>query len=102
MLTRFRLGEFDEREDGSVPWKVDESLIDSPMHRSLAREAASASVVLATNRCDMTTRKCSLPVVADGVLAGKTIAVLGPFANCSDAISGGWSKTNCYLHSYVL
>ena len=27
--------------------------------------------------------------------------MVGPFANCSDVISGGWSKTNCYLHSYA-
>jgi beta-glucosidase-like glycosyl hydrolase len=101
MLTRFRLGEFDQPEGGGLPWEVDESLIDSAMHRGLAREAAAASVVLATNRCDKATRKCALPVVAERALAGNTIAVLGPFANCSDAISGGWAKTNCYLHSYV-
>ena len=67
-------------------------------------------VVLATNRCDKATGKCALPVVAGSAAllrddrvswAGETIAVLGPFANCSDSISGGWSKTNCYLHSCV-
>ena len=44
MLTRFRLGEFDELEGGGLPWEVDEALIDSAMHRALAREAAAASV----------------------------------------------------------
>ena len=32
---------------------------------------------------------------------GSTVAVIGPFANCSDTIGGGWAKTNCYLHSYA-
>jgi hypothetical protein len=27
--------------------------------------------------------------------------VIGPFANCSDTVGGGWAKTNCYLHSYA-
>ena len=44
MLTRFRLGEFYELEGGGLPWEVDEALIDSAMHRALAREAAAASV----------------------------------------------------------
>eukprot|EP01046_Picozoa_sp_COSAG06_P037909 COSAG06_NODE_4325_length_4365_cov_2.112518_8_plen_159_part_00 len=158
MLTRFRLGEFDEVRkrpsfflpsfrnrrfiytgsgqtpgkfkhraafaqaeggSGGLPWEVDESLIDSAEHRALAREAAAASTVLASNSCDKATGKCALPILAaapspsadnggaeeqaatreGGSLAGKTIAVLGPFGNCSDAIAGGWSKTNCYLHS---
>jgi hypothetical protein len=45
-----RLGEFDEGADR--PWaSVDETLLDSPAHRALAREAAAASVVLAHNKC---------------------------------------------------
>lgn len=110
MLTRFRLGEFDELEGGRLPWEVDEGLIDSTTHRALAREAAAASVVLAINRCNKETGRCTLPVATSGAnavgtnpvsLTGKSIAVLGPFANCSDTVSGGWSKTNCYLHSCV-
>jgi beta-glucosidase len=104
MLTRFRLGEFDEGPNR--PWaNVDESLLDSPAHRALAREAASASAVLAVNKCSST--HCVLPYgppleVPSGRSdsAPPTIAVLGPFANCSNAI-GGWSKTSCYLHSYA-
>ena len=92
MLTRFRLGEFDELEGGRLPWQVDEGLIDSAIHRALAREAAAASVVLATNRCNKETGRCTLPVATSGAqavgtnrvsLGGKSIAVLGPFANCS-------------------
>ena len=49
MLTRFRLGEFDEPPSRAAA--VDESLIDSPQHRALAREAAAASAVLAHNSC---------------------------------------------------
>jgi beta-glucosidase len=94
MLTRFRLGEFDEDPDRPYA-SVDESVLDSPEHRALAREAAAASTVLAHNH-----EGKALPVVA-GSVRGKTIAVIGPFANCSDAIGGGWAKTNCYLHSYA-
>ena len=94
MLTRFRLGEFDEPPSRAAA--VDESLIDSPQHRALAREAAAASAVLAHNSCGKTPGSCALPVKA-----AESIAVIGPFANCSDSIGGGWSKTNCYLHSYA-
>ena len=105
MLTRFRLGEFDEGP--GRPWAdVDESLLDSDAHRALAREAAAASTVLAHNKC--VADKCALPykpAASSGDGSSQqpqhTIAVLGPFANCSDAVGDGWAKTNCYLHSYA-
>ena len=116
MLTRFKLGEFDEPP--APP--VDESLLDSAEHRALAREAASASCVLVHNKCDDVaggdigvaplSSACALPVMTSA--APKKIAVIGPFANCSAAAAshgGGdagvglslWSGESCYLHSYA-
>lgn len=101
MLTRFRLGEFDEGPNR--PWAtVDESLLDSPAHRALAREAASASTVMAYNECDA--QGCTLPFQPSwsGDKKGeRSIAVLGQFANCTNVVGGGWAKTSCYLHSYA-
>eukprot|EP01060_Flectonema_neradi_P006928 TRINITY_DN1478_c0_g1_i6.p1 TRINITY_DN1478_c0_g1~~TRINITY_DN1478_c0_g1_i6.p1 ORF type:complete len:763 (+),score=213.85 TRINITY_DN1478_c0_g1_i6:54-2342(+) len=63
------------------PWKnLTWSQLDSPQHRSLARESAAKSTVLLKN---------------DGVLplspnTYKNVAVIGPFANC----------TECLLQSY--
>ena len=62
--------------------KVNEAVVDSPEHRSLAREAASASVVMVQNTNDV------LPLRAG---AHKSVAVVGPFADCG---------SECYLHSY--
>ena len=47
MLTRFRLGEFDTHNPENPhrgPW--DESMLDGPTHRALARSSMAASVVL--------------------------------------------------------
>lgn len=128
MLTRFKLGEFDEVE-GRPYQHVDESVLDSAEHRAMAREAAAASIVMAHNDCSAgptaagaagTTHRmkqgggCTLPYTGVGsaghgqgtvantpAATGDTIAVIGPFTNCSGKIAGGWSKTNCYLHSYA-
>ncbi|GIF06694.1 glycoside hydrolase family 3 protein [Actinoplanes siamensis] len=75
LSVRIRLGEFNPADD---PYRApDPSVIDSPAHRSLAREAARASVVLLTN---------------DGILpldraSGGRIAVIGPLA---DAVFDDW------------
>ena len=80
-LTRFRLGEF---EASTHPYSsVNESVVDSTEHRQLARDVASASVILAKNSGSL------LPLKTSAMLK-KTIAVVGPYANCGD----------CYLHSY--
>ena len=88
---RFRLGEF---ESGAYPFSdVDPSLIDSPAHRALARESAAASVVLAqNNRLTASSPAPVLPLTLQGPLA---IAVVGPFAHCTDV-----DIQNAYLHSY--
>ena len=77
---RFRLGEF---ESGAYPFSdVDPSLIDSPAHRALARESAAASVVLAqNNRLTASSPAPVLPLTLQGPLV---IAVVGPFAHCTD------------------
>ena len=117
MLTRFKLGEFDEAP-GRPYAHVDETLLDSPAHRAMAREAAAASVVMAHNRCTQEGyRRCTLPLSSGGAATADpspdttdtpgttgtphTIAVIGPFTNCSGTAAAGWSRTNCYLHSYA-
>jgi beta-glucosidase-like glycosyl hydrolase len=62
MLTRFKLGEFDETE-GRPYQHVDESLLDSAQHRAMAREAAAASIVMAHNDCNKK-NGCTLPYTA--------------------------------------
>jgi beta-glucosidase len=107
MLTRFRLGEFDEGPRRPHA-RVDEGLLDSAEHRALAREAAAASAVLASNRCEQAAGPCALPVDAQAFAAsaaasdgGGRVAVIGPFAHCNETVGSGWAKTNCYLHSYA-
>ena len=99
LLTRFRLGEFDIGRNPAFPYAgpYDESVLDGPANRALAREAAAASVVLLKNANKL------LPLALG---AGKTLAVIGPFANCT-VIDGGYgapekdSPLACsYLHSY--
>lgn len=78
---------------------MDWSLLNSPTHRALSREAAAKSTVLLKNTAE------ALPLKA-GV---KTIAVVGPFAACSSAVADpanlgcagrGGCEAQCYLHSY--
>eukprot|EP01047_Picozoa_sp_COSAG01_P051376 COSAG01_NODE_5296_length_4352_cov_4.733365_3_plen_408_part_00 len=84
-LTRMRLGEFDTVHPFAHP---DTTVIDSPAHRAVAREIASASIVLLQNP------RALLPLDARALSGrgpgGGSIAVVGPFADCGD----------CYLHSY--
>ena len=99
LLTRFRLGEFDIGRNPEFPYAgpYNESLLDGPANRQLAREAAAASVVLLKNEGKL------LPLALG---AGKTLAVIGPFANCT-VIDGGYGAPErddplacSYLHSY--
>jgi beta-glucosidase len=99
LLTRFRLGEFDIDRNPAFPYQgpYDETLLDGPANRQLAREVAAASVILLKNE------NRRLPLALG---AGKTLAVIGPFANCT-VIDGGYgapekdSPLACsYLHSY--
>ena len=99
LLTRFRLGEFDAGRNPDFPYAgpYNETALDGPAHRALAREAAAASVVLLKNVGGR------LPLT---LAAGDTLAVVGPFANCS-VIDGGYGSPEqdaplacSYLHSY--
>jgi len=76
---RMKLGMFDPPE--MVPYsKIDESLLDSPQHRALARKLANESMVLLKN---------------DGVLplktAGIKIAVVGPLAEQTHVLLGNYN-----------
>lgn len=79
-LTRMRLGEF---ERGETPHSAaNTSVINSPLHQDLVRQVAGASVIMAVNR------NKTLPILSP--LPTRSIAVVGPFADCG----------LCYLHSY--
>lgn len=100
LLTRFRLGEFDIGRNPAYPYAgpFNESALDGPEHRALAREAAAAAAVLLRNEGGL------LPL---RLRAGATLAVIGPFADCSNGAGGYFvvdhdAPLNCsYLHSYT-
>ncbi|MGW3662928.1 glycoside hydrolase family 3 C-terminal domain-containing protein [Streptomyces sp. NPDC005141] len=69
LAVRVRLGEFDP--NGGTYGAIDASVIDSPAHRKLAREAATEAAVLLKN--DNT-----LPLKAT---SGGSVAVVGPLAD---------------------
>ena len=101
LLTRFRLGEFDAKRNPQFPYNgpFNVSALDGPAHRTLARDAAAASIVLLRNVGGL------LPLhLAD---SNRTLAVVGPFANCSSPVGGygipeADAPVSCsYLHSYA-
>eukprot|EP00041_Stephanoeca_diplocostata_P022483 m.537193 g.537193 ORF g.537193 m.537193 type:complete len:814 (-) comp22073_c1_seq1:59-2500(-) len=91
LLSFLRLGFFDDHapdypfHNDSIPW----SLLDSPQHRALSREATAKSTVLLRN-------DGTLPLAP---AANTHVAVVGPFAKC---IGNSHKEANgtCYLHSY--
>ena len=83
LLTRFKLGVFDPPE--MVPYaSILPSVICSPKHRRLAREAARKSIVLLKNRAKI------LPIHSDV----KRISILGPNATSIEALLGNYNGYN--------
>ena len=83
LLTRFKLGVFDPPE--MVPYaSIPPSVICSPKHRRLAREAARKSIVLLKNRAKI------LPIHPDV----KRISILGPNATSIEALLGNYNGYN--------
>nr|XP_032622691.1 probable beta-D-xylosidase 7 [Chelonoidis abingdonii] len=81
--TRLRLGEFDP--PAMNPYSaLDLSAVQSPTHRRLAVEAAIKSFVLLKNQ------RGTLPLSAQA-LAGKRIAVVGPFADDPRVLFGDYA-----------
>jgi beta-glucosidase len=77
---RFRLGMFDPPE--RVPFsKIPYSVTDSDAHRAIALEAARESIVLLKNE------KQTLPITG----SAKTIAVIGPSADDTEAQLGNYN-----------
>jgi beta-glucosidase-like glycosyl hydrolase len=89
LLTIFRVGMFDTQNPANpFAGPYDETLIDGPAHRLLAREAAAKSTVLLENRG----APAALPLAS---LPPK-VAIIGPFADCSDR-TGDYG---CHEHEY--
>jgi beta-glucosidase-like glycosyl hydrolase len=90
-LLRFRLGEFDSHNPLNPYARAwDESLLDGPEHRALAREAVTKSVALLKNSGGF------LPLAA----APKQVAVIGPWGACTDA-SGSYGCNMCMFGNYA-
>jgi beta-glucosidase len=83
LLTRFKLGIFDPPE--MVPYAaIPQSVICSPKHRRLAREAAVKSIVLLKNKANI------LPIRPDV----KRISIVGPNAASIEALLGNYNGYN--------
>jgi len=100
LRSRFRMGEFDYGRNPAYPYAgpFDEKALDGPEHRALAREAVSASTVLLENYMGW------LPM-QPSALAGKRVAIIGPFAHCSVRENNGGADRNeplscAYGHTY--
>jgi beta-glucosidase len=90
LRTRFRLGLFDPPE--RVPYaSIPTSVVDSPEHRALAREAGQKCIVLLKNNG-------VLPLDKDKV---KSLMILGPTAHRTDVLLGNYYGLNPRLVTAV-
>ncbi len=75
---RMKLGMFDPPE--MVPYsKIDEKLLDSPQHRTLARKLANESMVLLKNDGILPLKTSGLKIALIGPLADQTKVLLGNY-----------------------
>ena len=89
MLTRFRLGEFDEGPGRG--WEhVDESLLDSPAHRALAREAAVRAGT--SSICWATVCVSRVFLCKDGTLIRERICPVGSLGRSGPQLLRRWSQ----------
>ncbi len=90
LLTRFKLGIFDPPE--KVPFaSIPQSVISSPKHRRLARQAARKSIVLLKNRANI------LPIHPEV----KHISIVGPNAASIEALLGNYNGFNDSLSTLM-
>ncbi len=90
LLTRFKLGIFDPPE--RVPYaSIPQSVICSPKHRRLARQAARESIVLLKNRANF------LPIHPEV----KSISIVGPNAASIEALLGTYHGFNNSLSTLM-
>jgi beta-glucosidase len=90
LRTRFKLGLFDPPE--VVPYShIPASVVGSPAHRKLAREAATKSIVLLKNEGGL------LPVPA----AARTLFVVGPTAANLDVLLGNYYGLNDQMTTFI-
>jgi beta-D-xylosidase 4 len=82
---RMKLGLFDPIDGQAVTRLNDPTVIHGPAHVQLAHEAAAQSIVLL--------QKGILPL--DSTTSGKTLAVIGPLANLTDAFIGDYGAKSC-------
>jgi beta-glucosidase len=86
LTTKFKLGLFDPPEQ--VPYaRIPLSIVDSPAHRALARQAAVESIVLLKNTDGL------LPLRSDP----RTVLVTGPSASNVDSLVGNYSGVSAQL-----